>query len=58
MQNKQNKIRDEWRALNLKIAQHQKTIKQNSAAGQVFSSEYLKWLEDLTEYRDSLTNKL
>jgi len=58
MQNEQKNIRDEWRALNLKIAQHQKTIKQNSAAGQVFSSEYLKWLEDLTKYRDSLTNKL
>jgi len=58
MQNEQKNIRDEWRSLNLKIAQHQKTIKKNSAAGQVFSSEYLKWLQDLIKYRDSLTNKL
>lgn len=55
MENTNLKNRDEWRALNLKIAQHQKTIKQNSFAGQVFSSEYLKWVTELIERRDYLT---
>lgn len=58
MQNGNNKIRDEWRKLNLQIANHQKVIKQNSIAGQVFSTEYLNWLNDLIAYRDSLTNKI
>jgi hypothetical protein len=49
------KNRDEWRALNLKIAQHQKVVAQNSRAGQVFSSEYLQWLNALVERRDYLT---
>ena len=55
--NKQ-KLRDEWRALNLKIAQHQKVITQNSLAGQVFDAEYLDWVKDLINRRDILTNTI
>jgi hypothetical protein len=40
---------EEWRALNLKIAQHQRVIKINSAAGQVFSDEYLNWVNELIQ---------
>ena len=58
MRNEQNKIRNEWRNLNLKISYHQKVIKQNSIAGQVFDAEYLKWVNDMIEYRDSLTSKI
>ena len=43
------KNRDEWRALNLKIAQHQRVIKMNSASGQVFGDEYLAWVNQLIE---------
>jgi hypothetical protein len=49
------KNREEWRALNLKIAQHQRTIKMNSAAGQVFDIEYLSWVDQLIERRTYLT---
>jgi len=58
MQNEQNKIRNEWRNLNLKISYHQKVINQNSNAGQVFDAEYLKWVQDMIDYRDSLTSKI
>lgn len=60
MENGKNiiKIREEWRALNIKIAQHQKVIKQNSLCGQQFTKEYLNWLQDLIDYRDKLTNKI
>ena len=47
--------REEWRALNLKIAQHQKVIKINSSAGQIFSDDYLNWLNDLISRRNYLT---
>jgi hypothetical protein len=50
------KLREEWRALNLKISQHQKTIKTNSASGQIFSDEYLTWVNELICRRDYLTN--
>ena len=43
------KNREEWRALNLKIAQHQRVIKMNSAAGQVFGQEYLDWVNQLIQ---------
>jgi hypothetical protein len=49
MKNETIKNREEWRALNLKIAQHQRTIKMNSAAGQVFGQEYLDWVNQLIE---------
>ena len=52
------KLREEWRALNLTIAQHQKTIKQNTLSGQIFSQEYLNWVNELTKRRDYLTNKI
>ena len=58
MENKHNvqKLRQEWRALNIKIAQHQKVINQNSLAGQVFTADYLNWVQSLIERRDLLTN--
>ena len=49
MKNETIKNRDEWRALNLKIAQHQRVIKMNSASGQVFGDEYLAWVNQLIE---------
>lgn len=55
MKNEQIKNREEWRALNLKIAQHQKVIKTNSSAGQVFGEEYLNWVNELINRRDYLT---
>lgn len=55
MKNETIKNRDEWRALNLKIAQHQRVIKMNSAAGQVFSQEYLDLVNQLIERRTYLT---
>lgn len=50
------KLREEWRALNIKISQHQKTIKTNSQCGQIFSDEYLNWINELIQRRDYLTN--
>ena len=50
------KLRDEWRTLNIKISQHQRTIKINSAAGQKFSSEYLNFLDELIQRRNYITN--
>ena len=60
MQNEINnqKLRNEWRSLNLKIAQHQKVIKQNTLAGQVFDAEYLNWVQVLIDRRDFLTNAI
>jgi hypothetical protein len=55
--NAKTKICDEWRKLNLKIAYHQKVIKQNTKAGQKFTNEYFNWVQDLIKYRDSLTNQ-
>jgi hypothetical protein len=49
MTNETIKNRDEFRALNLKIRSHQRTIKTNSAAGQVFTQEYLDWVNELIE---------
>ena len=49
------KNRNEWRALNLKIAYHQKVIAQNSKAGQIFTNEYIQWVNQLIERRDYLT---
>ena len=49
------KIKEEWRKLNLEIAQHQKVIKQNTQAGQIFSEEYLNWINEKIARRDYLT---
>jgi hypothetical protein len=49
MTNQARKNSDEFRALNLKIRSHQRTIKMNSAAGQVFTQEYLDWVNQLIE---------
>jgi hypothetical protein len=49
MTNETRKNRDEFRVLNLKIRSHQRTIKINSAAGQVFTQEYLDWVNQLIE---------
>lgn len=46
------KLRDEWRSLNLQINQCQKVIKQNS----ITNPEYLQWVNELISYRDSITN--
>lgn len=51
----QIKLREKWSKLNLEIAQHQRVIKQNSSAGQIFSNEYLNWLDEKIQLRDSLT---
>ena len=45
------KLKDEWRALNLKIGSIQKTIKQNN----ITDSEYLNWVSELIKRRDYLT---
>ena len=50
------KIREEWRKLNLEIQQIQKVISQNTKAGQIFTNEYLQWLQSKIERRDALTN--
>jgi len=52
------KLREEWRQLNLKITQIQRVITQNTKAGQVFSEEYLKWVNDLINRRDYLTTQI
>lgn len=52
------KLREEWRQLNLKIAQIQKLINQNTKAGQVFTEEYLNWVNDLINKRDYLTTQI
>ena len=52
------KLREEWRELNLKITQIQKVISQNTKAGQVFTEEYLKWVNDLINRRDYLTTQI
>jgi hypothetical protein len=52
------KLREEWRQLNLKIAQIQKVIAQNTKAGQVFTEEYLNWVNDLINRRDYLTSQI
>jgi hypothetical protein len=51
------KLRDEWRQLNLKISQIQKVITQNTKAGQIFSKEYLNWVNELINRRDYLTTQ-
>ncbi len=45
------KLRDEWRALNLKIAQIDRVIKTNK----IKNEEYLNWVNDLKARRDYLT---
>ena len=52
------KLREEWRQLNLKIAQIQKVITQNTKAGQVFTEEYFNWLNELINRRDYLTTQI
>jgi len=52
------KLREEWRQLNLKIAQIQKVITQNTKAGQVFTEEYLNWVNELINRRDYLTTQI
>ena len=51
------KLRDEWRQLNLKISQIQKVITQNTKAGQIFTKEYLNWMNELIKRRDYLTTQ-
>ena len=51
------KLRDEWRQLNLKISQIQKVITQNTKAGQIFTKEYLIWVNELIKRRDYLTTQ-
>lgn len=46
------KLWDEWRALNLKIAQIDRVIKMNK----ITNEEYLNWANDLRNRRDYLTN--
>ena len=46
------KLRNEWRALNLKLQQIDKVIKMNN----ILDSEYLQWVSDLKSRRDYLTN--
>ena len=55
--NAKTKIRNECQQLNIKIAYHEKVIKQNTKAGQKFTNEYINWLQDLIKYRNSLTNQ-
>jgi hypothetical protein len=45
------KLRDEWRALNLKLAQIDKVIKMNN----IRDLEYLNWVNELKNRRDFLT---
>jgi hypothetical protein len=52
----QIKLREKWRKLNLEIAQIQRVIKQNTAAGQIFSDDYLQWVNEKIQLRDSITN--
>jgi hypothetical protein len=52
----QIKLKEKWCKLNLEIAQIQRVIKQNTAAGQIFSDEYLNWLNEKIQLRDSMTN--
>jgi len=54
----ENKIRDEWRNLNLQISQQEKRLQMNLTAGIIPSDEYINWLNELKQYRDSLTKKL
>jgi len=56
MTNEARKNRDEFLALNLKIRSHQRTIKINSAAGQIFTQEYLDWVNQLIERSIYLAN--
>jgi hypothetical protein len=53
---KQIELREKWKKLNLEIAQIQRVIKQNTAAGQIFSEEYLQWVNEKIQLRDSITN--
>jgi len=56
MTNEARKNRDEFLGLNLKIRSHQRTIKINSAAGQIFTQEYLDWVNQLIERSIYLAN--
>ena len=44
------KLRDEWRALNLKIQQIDRVIKMNN----ITDVDYLIWVKDLKDRRDYL----
>lgn len=46
------KLRDEWRKLNIQIAQIDRVIKINK----ITDSDYLSWVLDLKARRDYLTN--
>lgn len=48
-------LREEWRALNLKINSALKTTKQNTTAGYQPSEEYMNWIKSLMNRRDELT---
>jgi hypothetical protein len=45
------KLREEWRALNLKITQIDKVIKMNN----ITDADYLIWVNELKKRRDFLT---
>ena len=53
MQNNK-KLRDEWKALNLKLAQIHRVIKMNK----ITDAEYLCWVSDLQKRRDYLTTQI
>jgi hypothetical protein len=48
---KNYKLREEWRSLNLKIAQIDRVIKMNN----ITDIEYLNWVNELKKRRDFLT---
>ena len=47
-----------WVKLNYEIEQHQRVIRINSKSGQIFSEDYLQWLDEIIQLRDSLTDLL
>ena len=52
------KLRDEWRALNVKINNQWNTHHNNTKAGRPSSDEWTKWITELMEYRDSIGAQL
>lgn len=48
-------LREEWRALNLKINSLVKTTQQNMKAGYQPTEEFKEWLNQLMARRDELT---
>jgi hypothetical protein len=50
-------IREQWRALNVEINQHERTLDMNTKAGHVPTREYLDWLQAKRDLRDELQTK-